>query len=187
MALCLPFSLRFCWMSVMAIKSSHISKGLYYYYYYYYYFAIYLWTCNLVDSQNVLKIKIVFASSIKICTKCSWDRAENWNIFLYLKRLLSMSPIEGAVTKRALTGNREEQELWKPCIHAYRTICISYISYITLLNAEAESQGFRPFPVFSFPPCFLSFAPCTLHNSTASAGTKRHSIVTLLTALILFS
>lgn len=61
-----------------------------------------------------------------------------------------MSPIEGAVTKRALTGNREEQELWKPCIHAYRTICISYISYITLLNAEAESQGFRPFLYFLF-------------------------------------
>lgn len=149
MALCLPFSLRFCWMSVMAIKSSHISKGLYYYYYYYYYFAIYLWTCNLVDSQNVLKIKIVFTSSIKICTKRSWDRAENWNIFLYLKRLLSMSPIEGAVTKRALMGNREEQELWKPCIHAYRTICISYIKE-SLLNAEAESQGFRPFLYFLF-------------------------------------
>lgn len=74
---------------------------------------------------------------------------------------MSMSPNEGAVTKRALMGSGEEQGLWKPCIHAYKIIYISYIKR-SLLNTEAESQGFRPFLFFFFfPPYFLLPVPFT--------------------------
>lgn len=119
--------------------------------------------------------------------KCSWStsniyhqhknlyKMQMWHsrrlkssIFLYLKGFKSMSPINVAVTMRLPLGRMEQggTGIMKPCIPAYKTICIFY-SNQSLLNTEAESQGFITPLCFLFSSlAFFSPASCALHSAT---------------------
>ena len=88
------------------------------------------------------------------------------SIFLYLKGFKSLSPIKVAVTMRLPLGRMEQggRGIMKPCIPAYKTTHIFY-SNQSLLNIEAESQGFISLLCFLSSSLAFCLASRALHSA----------------------
>lgn len=164
MALWLPFSLRFCLKTIMALKASQFQKNLEYF------LPICLWSLSLV---GVLKVRIKFITSIKTCTKCSSEsRSLKSSVFLYLEGFKYMFPMKVALgMKLPLRGySREEPGLWSLAALLTTPLFHFIAKSLCLLQQLSHKDSYHSSAVF------LSHFLClTGHKGTVSAAQDSQS------------